>query len=165
MSEPPTWPPPPETPHPMAVHDDFLVDCICTSKPNPPLSRLRLTEKLHQKTGQDLRFCRAVVNDFCDRHTILMPLAGFRAWLPFLFWGLCPVITLAMNITRYFLGSRLAKAVLHSQKVALSNERIHLDAMFLGLLFANLVLMLIAFLARYKKTRADAAEAVAKFAR
>lgn len=165
MSEPLTWPPSPSTPEPLSAHDEFLSACIRNSMPKPLLSRLRLVRDLRQETGQDLRSCLAVVNDFCDRHAILMSLGGFRAWLPFLFLGLCPVIELAMNSVRYFLGNSLAKAVTHSRKSALLSERVHLDFVFFGLLLASLILTLISFLYRHKKIQADAEEARAKFAR
>ena len=165
MNEPSTWPPPPETSNLLAAHDEFLIACVRSSTPKLPLSRLRLVRDLRQETGQDLRSCLAIVNDFCDRHFILMPPTGLRAWLPFLFLGFCLIIVFVMSIVRYFVDRNLNAAVTHSEKIVLSNQRVHLDFVFFGTLLASMGLAVLAILYREKKAQADAAKAVAKFAR
>ena len=163
MTEPSSWPPPPEIYNPFAVHDEFLAACVRNSTLKPAVSRLRLTRNLHQETGKDLRYCLAIVNNFCDRHSILMPHTGFRMWLPFLFGSLNVVILLAMNITRHFLARSAASAITHLQRTTFLLERVNLYYVFLAAFFVNASAMVIVVWLREKKVRADAAEAVAKF--
>lgn len=163
MTEPPTWPPPPTTPNLLAAHDEFLSACVRNSTLKPPVSRLRLVRDLHQNTGQDLRSCLAVVNSFCDRHTILMPLTGIQVWLLPALCGLNFVIVLAMNITGHFLGRSAASAVTHSQRSAFLSQRVDLDYALMAVLFVYAAAAIIMSWLRQKKARADAAEAVAKF--
>ncbi len=165
MSDPPTWPPPPGVPAPLSAHDDFLVACVRRSTPKLPVSRLRLVRDLYQETGQDLRSCMAVVNDFCDRHTILMPPQGVKMWLPFFFCGLNFAVILAKGVVGYVLGNSMAAAASHAQVVALSTEKLRLDALLVGVLLVSTFLMCVTLLYRYKKTRAEAAEARSKFTR
>ena len=163
MNEPSTWPPPPETPNLLAAHDEFLVGCIRTSKPDPPLSRLRLTEKLHQKTGNDLRICRAVVNDFCDRHTIFMP--GFGTWLSESLPTIGCVIFFTGIAVGYFFINREETAVTQAAKIGFHHD---LECSYFGTGGIALLLSIAAVVEsiyRNKKDWADAAEAVAKFAR
>ena len=163
MIEPSSWPPPPEIYNPFAVHDEFLAACVRNSTLKPAVSRLRLTRNLHQETGKDLRSSMAIVNNFCDRHSILMPHTGFRMWLPFLFGSLNVVILLAMNITRHFLARSAASAITHLQRTTFLLERVNLYYVFLAAFFVNASAMVIVVWLREKKVRADAAEAVAKF--
>jgi hypothetical protein len=152
-------------PNLLAVHDEFLVACVRSSTSKLPVSRLRLVRNLHQETRRDLRFCMAVVNNFCDRHEILMPHTGLKVWLPLLFTGLCLAIALAMNITGQLLGRSAVTAITHSQRSALMSERVHLDFVFLAAFFVSAGLALIALWLRQKKAKVDAAEAIAKFTR
>ncbi len=162
MTEPPTWPPPPSTPEPLSAHDDFLTACIRSSTPKPPLSRLSLIKNLREETGLDLRSCLAVVNSFCDRHTILMPLGGFWTWAG----CLPPIIMLtmvaAMNISWIILERRHDASATHLERVMITSERMQLDFVFLGAYLTAACACVILVFWRTRKTREQAAEARAK---
>ena len=144
MPEPTTWPPPPNTPEPLTTHDDFLVACVRSSTLKPLLSRLSLVKSLREESELDLRSCLDTVNNFCNRHTILMPLGGFWAWAG----CLLPLVTLvtlaAMNMTWYILQQRHDAAVTHMERIMITAERIRLDFVFLSIMVAAASISLIA---------------------
>ncbi len=70
-----------------------------------------------------------------------------------------------MNVTGYLLGKKQEAAATLVDRLALRNERVHLDIVFVCMLLVPLGLAAIAILYRQKKARADAAEAAAKFTR
>ena len=164
MTEPlSSWPPPPNVTPPLAAHDEFLAACVRSSTLKPPVSRLRLARDLHQETGKDLRSSMAIVNNFRDRHLIAMPATGILPWLIFI-----PILTnfaaiLVMYLGQEYLRGKQSAAVTHLEKLAFRNERVHLDLVVAGVLIVSIILMATISAYRLKKTRADAAEAVAKF--
>ena len=165
MSEPSTWPPPPDVPPPLAAHDEFLSACVRNSTPKPPLSRLRLMVRLRQETRQDLRYCRPVVDDFCNRHAILTPVSGLTAWL-----GCLPIFIYiaamgAMGLVAFFLGQRQDEAATRAEKLAFHSEKVHLAGVLLAIGLTSIGISFFLSFLRQKKAKADAAEAVAKFTR
>lgn len=76
-----TWPPPPDTPSPLAAHDGFLTTCVLNSSAKKPVSRLSLAGELCEERGVDRRQSRTIVNDYCDRHAILPPAARAELWV------------------------------------------------------------------------------------
>ena len=162
MPEPPTWPPPPNTPEPLSAHDDFLTACVRNSTPKVPLSRLSLVTNLHKQTGLDLRSCRATVNNFCDRHTILMPLGGFwTRGVGCLLLFIMLTMVVAARVTYVISAHRISAAVTHMELVMIINENTNLLLVyFLTGVCAIVVLVSL----QRKKIREQAAEAMAKFA-
>lgn len=75
------WPPPPNTPNPLAAHDGFLTACVLNSSTKGPVSRLSLAWKLRKEQGVDARQSRAIVNDYCDRYAILPSAARVELWV------------------------------------------------------------------------------------
>jgi len=163
MTEPSSWPPPPEIYNPFAVHDEFLAACVRNSTLKPPVSRLRLARDLHQETGKDLRSSMAIVNNFRDRHLIAMPATGILPWLIFILILTNFAAILVMYLGQEYLRGKQSAAVTHLEKLAFRNERVHLDLVVAGVLIVSIILMATISAYRLKKTRADAAEAVAKF--
>ena len=164
MDEMSTWPPPPDLPKPLEVHDEFLVTSIRASQPKLPLSRLRLVRDLHLATGLSLRQCLAVVNDFCDRHAILLPVRGFGIWAMLLCHLVSLTALLAMNIAWYILRRSHDAATTRAERIAISTERLHLDYVFLGVILISTCVSLIFILRRNKDVERDAEAARAKLA-
>ncbi len=166
MPEPPTWPPPPNTPNLLSAHDDFLIACIRNSMPKVPLSRLRLVINLRDETGLDLRSCRIVVNNFCDRHTILMPLGGFWTWgVGCLLIFITLTMVVADCITYIISADRISAAVTPMEMVMITNEMKNTVFVYMGVyLTALCAIVVLVSLQQRKKMREQAAEARAKFA-
>ncbi len=165
MTEPSSWPPPPETPNLLAVHDEFLSACVRSSTPKPPVSRLRLMMRLRQKTRKDLRYCRAVVDDFCDRHTIFMPGSGLGSWLSESLPTIgCVIIFIGIAVGYFFINKEEA-AVTRAAKIGFHHnlERSYFGTGGIALLLG--IATVIDSIYQNKKGHADTAEAVAKFTR
>lgn len=90
----------------------------------------------------------AVVNDFCDRHTIFLP--GFGTWLS----ESLPTIDCVITFTGIAVGYFLPK-----------HDRDYYVFGFGGILFLLLSATVIGSVYQNKKGHADTAEAVANFAR
>ncbi len=161
MPEPPTWPPPPNTPEPLSTHDDFLIACIRNWTPKRPILRLQLAGKLCGETGIGFSSCLAVVNNFCDRYAILVSTHGLIVWSPFLLHFTMLAMLDAMN---YVLDQRHDAAITHIERVMLTVEKRHLDFMFISVWAMAIVASLIWAFFRDKKTRRQAVEAKEKFA-
>lgn len=164
MCEPSTWPPPPSTPEPLSAHDDYLTVCVRNTPLTPPLSRLRLVKDLRQETGQDLRSCMAVVNSFCDRHAILLPLGSLWTRVGCLLPSIMFAMIAAMTISQVTLQRRHDAAITHLERVAVTAESWQLDFIFLGVYLAATGVSVILTFWRSKRMREQAAEARAKFA-
>ena len=162
MTEPSSWPPPPEVSNPLAAHDDFLITCIRNWTSKRPILRLQLAGKLREKTRLEFRSCLAIVNNFCDRHGILVPEHGLAVWSPILL----PLVMGTMFWTMNFvLEQRHDVAVRHLERVMLTAEKRQADLVFVGVwVTATIINGVFAFF-RDKKTRRQAAEAKAKFAK
>ncbi len=161
MPEPPTWPPPPNTPEPLSAHDDFLIGCIRNWTPKQPIQRLYLAGKLRDETGLDLRFCQTIVNNFCNRHAILVPPHGLVVWSGIFL----PFIMLTMfHVMNFFLDQRHDAAVTHVERVMITAEKRHLNPLFLYICVAVTVVNGVFAFFRDKKTRRQVVEAKEKFA-
>lgn len=165
MTEPSSWPPPPDIPSSLAVHDEFLAACMRHSAPKPLLSRSLLVQKLHKKIGSDLRSCDAVVNDFCDRHLIFMPALEVWPRLHILLAELGCLVILILLGFQVLMAFKMGAALIH-----LLYRMHHLNVnLLLGILYGTLVVsgisVSIGNVYEKKKARAEAAEAVAKFTR
>ena len=165
MPEPPTWPPPPNTPEPLSAHDEFLAALVRSSTPKPPLSRLYLARELRQETGMELRSCWASVNNFCDRHAILTgDLWAGLGWvecLPALF-GLVTMVI--MGGIEFLLQREYDAAMTFTDKTAIKSEQAHVEFLFLCVLVLTGIGALILKQWRDKKMYKLATEAKAKFA-
>lgn len=163
MPQTPTWPPPPNTPEPLSAHDDFLAAAVRNSMSKVPLSRLHLVKDLHDETKLDLCSCSAFVSNFCDRHTILMPLhslwAGLGCLLPL--FNLLAVVGLVVVEVR--LQQRYVGAATHPARRAIEAEQIEASFIFVGILVVSGAGIVIFSLWRDKKMAEQAAEARAKF--
>ncbi len=116
------WPPPPDTPDPLAAHDEFLTALLRAPATKPPLSRMGLYRALSKATELDLRQCVAVVNDFCDRQGVFPQLRGWRLWLLFLpsLVCLCLAVTVPVILSRL---DRLHRAALtHTARSTVTRE-------------------------------------------
>ena len=162
MTEPSSsWPPPPQTAYLPVEHDEFLAVCVHDSPLKPPLSRTDLAKSLHQETGKDTNSCMAVVNDFCDRHTIFMPAPGMWPRLRTLLAVLGCFDMLTILGFQFLMAFKVGAALIHFLCRAY-----HLD---INILLPILVVMfvvcgLLGMIGpnEAKKEKADAAEA-AKF--
>ena len=158
------WPPPPDTPEPLTEHDEFLKSCVRSPTSKPPLSRLRLIRDLRKETSLDLRQCMAVVNGFCDRHAILMPLHGPCAWVGCLVPLIQIMAMVAFEVSLFFLERAHDAASTRVARLALRAERIDMDLMFLGIFVVATCFQVVFVLRRAKQARRDAAVARAKMA-
>ena len=164
MPDDQTWPPPPDISIPLTEHDAFLRACVRAATPKPPLSRLSLIRDLRKETGLDLRHCMNVVNSYCDRNAILMPMRGPSAWLGCL-PSLAQILTIAtMQATWFFLERAHDAAPTRIARRSITAERVHLDFVFLGIILICAVFQLSFIFGRAKQARRDAAEARAKVA-
>ena len=159
-----SWPPPPDTPEPLTEHDGFLRACVRAPTSKPPLSRLRLVRDLRKGTGLDLRQCLSVVNSFCDRHAILMPLRGPCAWVGCLLPLIQIMAMVAFEVSLFFLERAHDVAPTRAARLALRAERIDMDLMFLGIFAVATCFQVVFVLRRAKQARRDAAVARAKMA-
>ena len=159
-----TWPPPPDTPSPLAAHDGFLTACVLNSSAKRPVSRLRLVIKLRKEQGIDVRQCRAIVNDYCDRYLILMPARGFAAWgLSVMSLGNF-VIIFVFQASLWLLKRNHDRVVTRMERVAITNEMINVSLVSMIVTVA-LGCVCVAFALRItKKRRRDAEDARKKLA-
>lgn len=162
MTEPSSWPPPPNTPEPLSAHDEFLANCVRNWTPKRPILRLQLAGKLCEKTSREFSSCLAVVNNFCDRHAILVPEHVLVIWSPVLLPLIMGTMLSAMN---YFLDQRHDAAITHIEQVTITAEKRHWDVMFIGVWAMATVVGLIWALWRKRRMQEQATEAKAKFAR
>ncbi len=162
MSESPSWPPPPDTPAPLSEHDDFLAACIRDWKLGQVILRGQLAGKLCEKTGLKYNSCLPFVNNFCDRHAILVPTHSLIVWLPILL----PLIFQTMRAAvAYVLEQRHDAAITYAERMMITAEERQADWIIIGAwVIASIVAGVFAFF-RQKKMRRQAAEARAKFAR
>ncbi len=159
-----TWPPPPDTPNPLAAHDGFLTACVLNSSAKKPLSRLRLVMELRKEQGVDIRQSRAIVNDYCDRHLILMPARGFAAWgLSVMSLGNF-VIIFVFQASLWLLRRNHDMAGTRIERLAITNEMINVSLVSMIVTVA-LGCVCVAFaLSTAKKQRRDAEDARKKLA-
>lgn len=164
MPSPPTWPPPPDVPHPLAEHDGFLTACVLNSPTKPILTRLRLVRKLHKEQGLDFRQCRAIVNDYCDRHAILMPARGFAArGMSIMALGNFVVIVV-FQASLWFLERNRDASITRIERLAITNEIINVGLVCIGVT-GVIGCVLVAFALRIgKERRRDAEDARRKLA-
>ena len=162
MSEPSTWPPPPEMPAPSSAHDDFLVACIRNWTPKRPISRVQLAGKLGENTKLEFRPCLATVNNFCDYHAILVPPHGLIVWSPILL----PLIMMTMrSVMIYVLDQRHDAAMTHMERVMITAEKRQADLIFIGVYVVVTIIGGVFAFFRQKKMQRQATEAKAKLAR
>jgi hypothetical protein len=120
-----TWPPPPAVGNPLAAHDAFLAALVLCPSPQFLATRTRLARLLHRRTGLGLRQCRAVVHDFCERHSIL-PQEGIWARLPLgLAWASLVVVPIWLLALPAYLWMHAHTAGL-AARLALDNKFDHL---------------------------------------
>ena len=164
MPAPPTWPPPPDVPHPLAEHDGFLTACVLDTSAKPYVTRLYLIRKLRQERGVDARQCRAIVNDYCDRHAILPSAARVELWVRSLvgFIGLATLLT--MSVLFRLNEKEFAAATTHAAVEAAITKSDNITYAALGLC-AMMFCIVIPFTAwRIKRMRRNADEARQKLA-
>lgn len=125
MAAPSTWPPPPDTPNPLAAHDGFLTACVLNSSAKKPVSRLSLMRDLRKEQGVDARQSLAIVNNYCDRHRILTTLHGQDAKVNNLILIILSVIVIASATITIFLERNLRIATTVAEETALYVEIIN----------------------------------------
>ena len=159
MTSQPTWPPPPVAPNPLTEYDDLLTALVGASASDPPMPRLRLVRELRQATGQDLRQCLAVVNDYCDRNVFFPLRRGPRLWLALLPSLVQVGLTLVLIVSQVVQGREIAAAPTRAARHLLMGERVHWDGVLLGLILVNVALSLLVVGAGRQRTRREAEEA------
>ncbi len=164
MPAPPTWPPPPDVPHPLAEHDGFLTACVLNSPTKPILTRLRLVRKLHKEQGLDFRQSIAIVNDYCDRQAIMMPLRGLEYW----FRLSVAIVMLAASLmvfgNLWFFVRGFAAAATDTEKTVILTEETNMLFVCVGFAFVSACLALIFAVRLSRKRCIDAEDARKKLA-
>lgn len=159
-----TWPPPPDTPNPLAEHDGFLTACVLNLSDKRPVSRLSLAEELCEERGVDRRQSLAIVNDYCDRHLILPQARGPAAWGLSVMSLVIFAVVVIMEAFLWVLGCNRDASVTSIERLAITNEILNASTV---LIIVTLVLgcINVAFGLRItKKRRRDAEDARKKLA-
>ncbi len=164
MAAPSTWPPPPNTPDPLAAHDGFLTSCVLNLSDKRPVSRLSLAGELRKERGIDARQCRAIVNDYCDRHAILPQARGVAAWGVSLILLLCAAYAVVLVSAFHFLRRSHDPAATPTMMAALENEAINIALVSMSVAIAVALALVITILRTAKKQRRDAEDARKKLA-
>jgi len=113
----------------------------------------------------DLRSCWAFVNNFCDRHAILMPLGWLWAWgIDCLSPFITLIVAVTMGVIQFFLGQKRDAATTRMVRMTIKAEQIEVRWIAIGILAVGIAGILILNQWRTKKMYKQAAEARAKFA-
>jgi len=159
-----TWPPPPDTPDPLAAHDGFLTACVLNSSAKQPLARSHLIWKLREEQGVDARQSRAIVNDYCDCHAILPSAVRVELWVRSLvaFIGLATVSTVGvlfrLNEKEY------AAATTHAAVEAVVTKSLNITYAALGAIAIMFCIVIPFTVWRVKRLRRNAEDARKKLA-
>ncbi len=164
MPSPPTWPPPPDVPHPLAEHDGFLTACVLRSSEKPTLTRLRLVQDLRKERGLDFRQSRAIVDDYCNRHAILMPLRSVEVWGVRLSSVVAYIALLTVIGSAWLSDRLLAVRLSYTEQTLILNERANIGFVCAGIIVVSMCLTIIFAVRLSRKRCIDAEDARKKLA-
>ncbi len=158
------WPPPPDIPNPLAKYDGFLTARVLDSSARQPVTRLRLARQLRKERGVDARQSLAIVNNYCDRHLILMAARGFAAWgMSIMALGNFVVIVV-FQASLWLLRRNRDASVTRIERLAITNEMINVGFVSVGAVAALGCVRVVLILRNGKKARRDAEDARKKLA-
>lgn len=141
------WPPKPDLPDPLTEYDEMIVANLAAFPAGEPAQmRFRLIKALREE-GLDMRQAIAIVNDYCDRHGVLVRSKATQlfAWSNF---GLV-LAAMLLSIFNVYLGNQRAAILLlphhHTAFLALRREQLAIVCAITALAFLNMIVLIIRF--------------------